>query len=58
MSHQKTQPPKPAPRSTVAALRERPPSDMRSAVLLSLIVCPRGGVGSHRHGQGRGRPAS
>jgi hypothetical protein len=67
MNHQKPQSPEPAlatdprvaaPRSTVAALRQRPPSDTRSAVLLSLIVCPRGGVGHHRHGQGRGRPAA
>jgi hypothetical protein len=64
MNHQKPQPTVPAaatetmtatPRSTVAALRQRPLSDTRSAVLLSLIVCPNGGVGHHRHGQGKGR---
>lgn len=58
MNQQKPLTPKPAPRPTVAALRERPPSDMRSAVLLSLIVCPQGGVGHQRHGQGRTPPAS
>jgi hypothetical protein len=58
MNHQKPLPPKPAHRSAVATLRERPPSDMRSAVLLSLIVCPRGGVGQRRHGQGAGRTSS
>jgi hypothetical protein len=59
MNPQKPQTPsKNAPRSAVAALRERPPSDMKSAVMLSLIVCPQGGVGHRRHGQGRSRPAS
>ena len=43
--------------STVAALRERAPHDTRSAVLLSLIVCPRGGVVPHGHGQGARRAA-
>jgi len=41
--------------STVAALRRQPPSDTRSAVLLSLIVCPRGGVSPRGHGQGARR---
>jgi hypothetical protein len=49
---------KPAPTPTVTALRKQPPSDMRSAVMLSLIVCPNGGVGHRRHGQGAGRPAA
>jgi hypothetical protein len=34
----------------------RPPRSMRDAVLLSLIVCPKGGVPAHRHGQGAIRP--
>jgi hypothetical protein len=47
--------PKPTPTPTVAALRKQPPADMRSTVLLSLIVCPNGGVGQRRHGQGASR---
>ena len=44
--------PKPA-RTTVPPAPPRPrPDSMRSTVLLSLIVCPRGGVAVHRHGQG------
>ena len=46
-----------APLGTVAALRERAPRDMRSAVLLSLIVGPRGGAAAHGHGQGARRTA-
>jgi hypothetical protein len=38
------------PRPAIPARRQ--PMSMRSAVLLSLIVCPRGGVHAHRHGQG------
>jgi hypothetical protein len=52
MNRSKKLTPKPAPSPTVAALRKRPPGDMRSAVLLSLIVCPHGGVDHRRHGQG------
>jgi hypothetical protein len=55
MSHRKPLNSKPAPTSTVAQLRKQPPNDMRSAVLLSLIVCPRGGFDHPRHGQGAGR---
>jgi hypothetical protein len=57
MKRSKTPTRKPAPSPTVTELRKRPPSDMRSAVLLSLIVCPNGGVEHRRHGQGAGRPA-
>jgi hypothetical protein len=35
-------------------LRTRPPSTMRSTVMLSLLLCPDGGVEAHRHGQGAG----
>jgi hypothetical protein len=50
---------KPLPSPTSATKRPprpRPqaPTTTRSRVLLSLIVCPRGGVDVHRHGQGRG----
>jgi hypothetical protein len=58
MNRQRPTTPKPAPTGTVADLRKQPPSDMRSAVMLSLIVCPRGGVSHRRHGQGAGRASS
>jgi hypothetical protein len=32
--------------------RPAPPSTMRSTVLQSLLLCPDGGIASHRHGQG------
>jgi hypothetical protein len=35
------------------AARPQPPTTMRSTVLLSLLLCPDGGVDAHRHGQGR-----
>jgi hypothetical protein len=57
MNRSKVPTTKTTPRPTVAALRKQPPSDMRSAVMLSLIVCPNGGVGQRRHGQGAGRAA-
>jgi hypothetical protein len=31
-------------------------STMRSTVLQSLLLCPDGGVGAHRHGQGKFSP--
>ena len=36
--------------------RPVPPSTMRSTVLQSLLLCPDGGVETHRHGQGSTRP--
>ncbi len=36
--------------------RPLPPSTMRSTVLQSLLLCPDGGVETHRHGQGSTRP--
>jgi hypothetical protein len=36
--------------------RPLPPSSMRSTVLQSLLLCPDGGVETHRHGQGSTRP--
>ena len=35
--------------------RPAPPSTMRSTVLQSLLLCPDGGVETHRHGQGATR---
>jgi hypothetical protein len=45
----------PAPKPVTVSPQDRRPS-MRSTVLLSLIVCPRGGVPQHRHGQSARRP--
>jgi hypothetical protein len=36
--------------------RPLPTSTMRSTVLQSLLLCPGGGVETHRHGQGSTRP--
>jgi hypothetical protein len=36
--------------------RPQTASTMRSTVLLSLLLCPGGGVDAHRHGQGSSRP--
>jgi hypothetical protein len=36
--------------------RFQPASTMRSTVLQSLLLCPDGGVETHRHGQGTTRP--
>jgi hypothetical protein len=44
--------PLPAARTTP---RPTPASTMRSTVLQSLLLCPDGGVETHRHGQGAGR---
>jgi len=44
--------PLPAPRTNP---RPIPTSAMRSTVLQSLLLCPDGGVGTHRHGQGATR---
>jgi hypothetical protein len=41
--------PLPATRTTP---RPVPTSTMRSTVLQSLLLCPDGGVDTHRHGQG------
>jgi hypothetical protein len=57
MNRSKNSARKPASSPIVRELRKQPPSDTRSAVLLSLIVCPNGGVGHRRHGQGAGRAA-
>jgi hypothetical protein len=35
--------------------RPQPPRTMRSTVLLSLMLCPDGGVETHRHGQDAAR---
>jgi hypothetical protein len=35
--------------------RPIPASTMRSTVLQSLLLCPDGGVDTHRHGQGSSR---
>jgi hypothetical protein len=43
----------PAARTTPRPL---PTSTMRSTVLQSLLLCPDGGVETHRHGQGSTRP--
>ena len=40
------------PRKPTSTVPKPRPADMRSAVLLSLIVCPQGGVARRRHGQG------
>jgi hypothetical protein len=45
----------PAPKPVAARPQDRRPS-MRSTVLLSLIVCPHGGVPRQRHGQSSPRP--
>jgi len=45
----------PAPKPVAAPPQDHRPS-MRSTVLLSLIVCPRGGVPRQRHGQSSRRP--
>jgi hypothetical protein len=42
---------RPIPRPTTA-------STMRSTVLQSLLLCPDGGVETHRHGQGASRPGT
>jgi hypothetical protein len=49
---------KPAKATAVATAREQRSESMRSTVLLSLIVCPNGGVAHHRHGMGATRRAS
>jgi hypothetical protein len=36
--------------------RIQPTTTMRSTVLLSLLLCPDGGVETHRHGQGKSSP--
>ena len=36
--------------------RGQPATTMRSTVLLSLLLCPDGGVETHRHGQGKSSP--
>jgi hypothetical protein len=36
--------------------RTQPASPMRSTVLQSLLLCPDGGVESHRHGQSKSSP--
>jgi hypothetical protein len=38
--------------------RDQPATTMRSTVLLSLLLCPDGGVETHRHGQGKSSPDS
>jgi hypothetical protein len=43
----------PAPRTNPRPL---PAPTMRSTVLQSLLLCPDGGVDTHRHGQGTTRP--
>ena len=40
---------------TRATPRPTPASTMRSTVLQSLLLCPDGGVETHRHGQGARR---
>ena len=41
---------RPLPARTTA--RPAPTNTMRSTVLQSLLLCPHGGVETHRHGQG------
>jgi hypothetical protein len=42
--------PAPKPRPTLPPRRR--PDTMRATLMLSLLLCPRGGVPVHRHGQG------
>jgi hypothetical protein len=46
------QPTKPTHKITAATVRAQRPDSMRNTVLLSLIVCPNGGVAHRRHGLG------
>jgi hypothetical protein len=50
--HSQIKRPLPAARTTP---RPAPASTQRSTVLQSLLLCPHGGVESHRHGQGARR---